>query len=149
MQMLNSKLVLCVNLIFYFTVNIVIPLFTITMTPDERSATKDFSLYFLKTFLLINVVDQQECVLKRCECRETLLFLSCEGFVVGINSCLGCHTKKKTLPKTERKIPNRKQSLTLILQIKPLLEPMQSRMADWEPSFFTVPVFRSRMRPLF
>ncbi len=38
--------------------------------------------------------------------------------------------------------------LTLSLQMKPLLLPMQSLMADCEPSFLTVPVLRSSMRPL-
>lgn len=35
----------------------------------------------------------------------------------------------------------------LILQMKDLLEPMHMRMDDCCPSFLTVPVFRSRMRP--
>lgn len=36
----------------------------------------------------------------------------------------------------------------LILQMKDLREPMHMRMDDCCPSFFTVPVFRSRMRPV-
>ena len=35
------------------------------MTPDKMSATKGFLCTFFKVFLLINVEDQQKCVLER------------------------------------------------------------------------------------
>lgn len=39
------------------------------------------------------------------------------------------------------------QPTNLILQMKERREPIHMRMDDCCPSFFTVPVFRSRMRP--
>lgn len=40
------------------------------------------------------------------------------------------------------------QPTNLILQMKERREPMHMRIDDCWPSFFTVPVFRSKMRPV-